>query len=279
MKKVLVFGSSGMLGKHLSKFLEEKGYEVERNDRADGGIDITKEEEVKKTIENSNTQYVVNCAAYTDFNKAEDEKEIAFKVNADAPGYMAKYCKEQNIPLIHISTDYIFGNNLKEGYPEDYDNFNPLSIYGESKLEGEKKVLEEGVDTYIFRTAWLFGPGATNFIDKISKYARELPELKVVTDEVGCPTYVGDLCERILLAIEKKIEPGIYHACSSNYLSRYEFAKEILKLQGIDTPIKECKLEDFERKGQVPNISIMLNTKLSKARSSEEMLKEYFGIK
>jgi dTDP-4-dehydrorhamnose reductase len=278
MKKVLVFGSNGMLGKYLTTFLEEKGYEVERNDRADGGIDITKDQEVKKTVEDSNADYVVNCAAFTDVNKAEDDREIAFMVNADAPGYMAKYSKKQNIPFIHVSTDYVFGDNLEKGYPEDYDKFNPLSIYGESKLEGEKKVLEEGGETYIFRTSWLFGPGATNFIDKITKYAKELPELKVVTDEVGCPTYVGDLSERILLAIEGKIEPGIYHACSSNHLSRYEFAKQILELQNIDTPINECKLEDFERKARVPNISIMLNTKLDKARTSEEMLKEYFGI-
>jgi len=279
MKKVLIFGSSGMLGKYLSKFLKDEGYEVERNDRADGGIDITKEEEIEKTVKNSDADYVVNCAAFTNVNKAEDEKEIAFKVNADAPGYMAKYCKKEKIPFVHISTDYVFGDNLEEGYPEDYDHFKPLNVYGESKLEGEKKVLTEGGDAYIFRTSWLFGPGATNFIEKITKYAKELPELKVVTDEIGCPTYVGDLSERILLAIEGEIQPDIYHVCSSNYLSRYNFAKEILELQGIDTPIKECKLEDFERKVQVPHISRMLNTKLTKARMSREMLEEYFGIK
>jgi dTDP-4-dehydrorhamnose reductase len=191
---------------------------------------------------------------------------------------MAKYSKKEDIPFIHISTDYIFGDNLEEGYPEDYDHFKPLSVYGESKLEGEKKVQEENEDSFIFRTSWLFGPGATNFIDKISKYARELPELKVVTDEIGCPTFVGDLSERILLAIEGKIAPAIYHACSSNFLSRYEFAKEILELQNINTPINECKLEDFDRKAQVPNISIMLNTKLPKARTSREMLEEYFTL-
>ncbi|MFA7682960.1 MAG: sugar nucleotide-binding protein, partial [Candidatus Dojkabacteria bacterium] len=141
-----------------------------------------------------------------------------------------------------------------------------------------KRVLGEGGGAYIFRTSWLFGPGATNFIEKISKYARELPELKVVTDEIGCPTFVGDLSERILLAIGGEIEPGIYHACSSNHLSRYEFAQEILGLQGIETPINECKLEDFERKAQVPNISILNNTKMPEARKSEEMLEEYFNM-
>ena len=277
-KEILVFGSCGMLGKYLSNFLEEKGYRVERNDRADNGIDITDSDLVEKTIQELNPAYVVNCAAFTDVNRAEGEKEIAFKVNSDAPRYMAQACKKLEIPFIHVSTDYVFGDNRELGYPEDYDQFKPLNIYGESKLDGERKVLAEGGNNYIFRTSWLFGPNATNFIDKVLKFAKELPELKVVTDEIGCPTYVKDLSEKILLAIQKKITPGVYHVCSRNSLSRYEFAKEILEVQGINIPIKECKLEDFDRKAEVPNISILLNTKLNKARTSKEMLEEYLNI-
>ncbi|OGC36069.1 dTDP-4-dehydrorhamnose reductase [candidate division WS6 bacterium RIFOXYB1_FULL_33_15] len=279
MKKVLVFGSSGMLGDYLCKLLQEKGYEVERSDRAEGGIDITDEQQVRDTVYESKAEYVVNCAAYTNVEKAEDEKEIAFKVNAEAPKYMANTCKELNIPFIHISTDYVFGENKEDGYTEEYRNFNPLNVYGESKLKGEENVLGEGGNSYIFRTSWLFGPNATNFIDKISKYARELPELKVVADEVGCPTYVKDLSNGIILALEEKIGPGIYHVCSKDSLSRYEFAKEILSMQDIKTPIKECKLEDFPRKAVVPHTSILLNTKLDEARTSAEMLEEYFSDK
>ena len=277
-KKVLVFGSSGMLGSYFCKLLEEKydEFEVIRNDKADGGVDITQEQHVRDAIYDNKVDFVVNCAAYTDVNGAEENPEIAFKVNADAPKYMAQACHHLNIPFIHISTDYVFGDNREKGYPEDYDEFNPLNAYGVSKLEGEQNVLGIKGDNYIFRTSWLFGPGATNFIDKISKYARELPELKVVTDEVGCPTYVRDLSEGMILALNGEIDPGIYHVCSKDSLSRYEFAKEILRLQGIDTPIKEAKLEDFERKAQVPHISILLNTKLDEARSSTEMLEEYF---
>jgi dTDP-4-dehydrorhamnose reductase len=281
-KKVLLFGSSGMLGSYFSNLLEEKykekEYKVIKNDKADGGIDITDQEQVKETIQEAKANYVVNCAAYTDVNGAEENPEIAFKVNADAPKYMAQVCKQLNIPFIHISTDYVFGDNKEDGYTEDYKEFNPMNVYGVSKLDGEQNILEVEGNTYIFRTSWLFGPGATNFIDKISKYAKELPELKVVTDEIGCPTFVGDLSERIVLALEGEIGPGIYHVCSRDSLSRYEFAKKILKLQGIDTPIKEAKLEDFERKAQVPNISILKNTKLDEARSSTEMLEEYFKI-
>ncbi|HRX44252.1 MAG TPA: dTDP-4-dehydrorhamnose reductase [Candidatus Dojkabacteria bacterium] len=277
-KKVLVFGSSGMLGSYFCNLLEEKypDFEVIRNDKADGGVDITQESQVREAIYDNEVDFVANCAAYTDVNGAEENPEIAFKVNADAPKYMAQACHHFNIPFIHISTDYVFGDNREKGYPEDYDEFNPLNVYGVSKLEGEENVLAIKGDNYIFRTSWLFGPGATNFIDKISKYARELPELKVVTDEVGCPTYVRDLSEGMILALKGEVDPGIYHVCSRDSLSRYEFAKEILKLQGIDTPIREAKLEDFERKAQVPHISILLNTKLDEARTSTEMLEEYF---
>lgn len=277
MQKILVFGSSGMLGNYLCKLLEENGYEVLRNDRAEGGIDITVEEDVKKIVSESNADSVINCSAYTNVEKAEEERKIAFQVNANAPKYMAQVCKDTKIPFIHISTDYVFGENKENGYSEDYKNFKPLNVYGESKLEGEKNVLDIDSDAYIFRTSWLFGPNATNFIEKISKYGRELPELKVVTDEVGCPTYVGDLSKAILSAIKSDIKPGIYHVCSRDTCSRYEFAKEILRIQNIETPVYECKLSDFDRKAKVPNYSQLVNTKLLPMRTWREMLTGYFN--
>ena len=281
-KKVLVFGSSGMLGSYFSNLLEEKykekGYEVIRNDKVDGGIDITDQDQVNEAIHESNADYVVNCAAFTNVDGAEENPEVAFKVNTDAPKYMAQVCKELNIPFIHISTDYVFGGNKEDGYTEDYREFNPLNEYGKSKLEGEKNVLKVGGNNYIFRTSWLFGPGATNFIDKISKKAQELETLTVVTDEIGCPTFVRDLSEGIVLALEGEIDSGIYHVCSRDSLSRYEFAENILKLQGIEVPINEAKLDDFSRKAKVPHTSILLNTKLDEARTSNEMLEEYFNI-
>ena len=279
MKKVLIFGSSGMLGSYLCNLLEEKypEFKVIRNDKAEGGIDITDEQQVREMVFETKADYVVNCAAFTDVNAAEDNPEIAFKVNADAPEYMAKVCNEQDIPFLHISTDYVFGDNKEDGYKEDHSEFNPLNVYGVSKLDGEQRVLQTGGKNYILRTSWLFGPGATNFIEKISKYAKELPVLKVVTDEVGCATYVKDLSEVIILALEGKIDPGIYHVCSRDPLSRYEFAQEILRLQEIETTMIEAKLADFDRKAQVPNISILVNTRLDEARTSTEMLEEYFS--
>jgi dTDP-4-dehydrorhamnose reductase len=278
-KKVLVFGSNGMLGAYFSNMLlEQNVYEVVRNDKSLGGIDITDEKAVMEVIKEVKPYFVVNCAAYTNVEKAEDDRELAFKVNADAPKYMANVCRDLDISFIHISTDYVFGDNKEDGYTEEYSHFNPLNVYGQSKLKGELNVLESKPDSYIFRTSWLFGPNATNFIDKILKYAKELPELKVVTDEIGCPTYVKDLSEAMLLALNNEIEPGIYHLCSSNHISRYEFAKEILSVVGIPATIKECKLKDFPRKAKIPNISILVNTKLKKARTSYEMLQDYFGV-
>lgn len=278
-EKVLVFGSSGMLGTYLSNMLEEQGYEVLRNDKSNGGIDITNREEVRNTIFSLSPKYVVNCAAYTDVNKAESDRDLAFKVNADAPKYMAESCSHSQISFIHISTDYVFGENKEEGYREDYKNFKPLNVYGESKLEGELKVLEADENAYIFRTSWLFGPNGNNFIEKITTLAKEHPALKVVTDEVGCPTYVKDLSEGILLSLQGKILPGIYHICSEDSVSRNEYAKEILKIQGIEIPVNDCKLEDFERAAKVPNHSVLINTKLEEHRSYREMLKEYFSEK
>lgn len=277
MEKILVFGSGGMLGQYLCSLLEKENYSVVGNDRVSGGIDITREDEVNQLVTDISPDWVINCAAYTDVNKAEEERDIAFKVNASAPLYMAEACKKPNIPFIHISTDYIFGENLEDGYPEDYTNFKPLNIYGESKLEGEKNLSKTDSPIYIFRTSWLFGPGAKNFISKISQYANELPELKVVTDEIGCPTYVGDLSRSILSALKEEIKPGIYHVCSKDTCSRYEFAKEILELQDIKTPVLEGKLADFPRKAKVPNYSQLINTKLPEHRSWKEMLKEYFN--
>lgn len=276
MKKVLVFGSSGMLGDYFCNMLEQKGYEVIRNDKASGGIDITDEQQVRDLVFETNPEYVINCAAFTNVDLAEKERELAFSVNAKAPKYMAKISKELEIPFIHVSTDYIFGENKEEGYTEEYKNFKPLSVYGESKLKGELNVLEENLNSYIFRTSWLFGPNAKNFVNKITELAKERPHLNVVTDEVGCPTYVRDLSEGMLLAIDQKIEPGIYHVCSSDHLSRNEFAKEILRLQNLKTPIYEAKLDDFPREAKVPHFSVLLNTKLDEARSSSEMLEEYF---
>jgi len=287
MKKVLVIGSSGMLGQELVFMLREKNFDVVTGDLSTNNVDITNYENIKKYIEENKPDSLVNCAAYTDVNKAEENPDLANAVNNKGVKNLSEICKQLNIDLIHISTDYVFGENRKEGYLEDYQDYKPLSIYAKTKMNGEKSLIKvagglKGSDFnikspmfFIVRTSWLFGKNAKNFIEKITQYAKELPELKVVTDEIGCPTYTKDLCESIMLLLEDSFTSGIYHCCSSNSCSRYDFAKKILELQNIDTKIKKCKLVDFQRKAVIPNLSIMKNSKLPKLRTWEEMLIDY----
>ena len=293
-QKILVVGSHGLLGTTLVNLLKEKGYEVTTSDVSDAdGIDITKPESIAKHIERVKPDFLVNCAAYTNVEACEDPEQykIAYAVNADGPRNLATECINKNVNFIHISTDYVFGDNDKEGYEESNRTFNPLNKYGETKLAGEKNIemlrgCVEGSDYYsqdplfyVVRTSALFGEGATNFIAKILQFAKEKEFLEVVTDEVVSPTYVKDLSEGILYLIENQPKPGIYHYTGEGSCTRNEFAKEILRLAGINTPVKPTTLDKFNRKAKIPNISILKNTKFLKIRTWKEMLSDFMSNK
>ncbi len=278
-KKILVFGANGMLGAYLSKHFTEKGYEVVKTDMFDNednnivGKDITNEKELKVFVYEQNPDFVINCAAYTNVNEAESKPELANTVNAKAPQYMAEISKELQIPFIHISTNEVFGDGA---YDEDSREFNPLNNYAKSKRKGEEYIEETGGINYIFRTSWLFGPGAKNFIKFVTDTeATEEKPLTIVKDELGCPTYVGYLTEKIEGAVESKIEPGIYHVCSSDYISRYEFALEILKAQGIEKPIIPVEKNDLPPRPVISPSNQLINTKFEQAPTTHEMLVEY----
>lgn len=289
-KKVLVVGSHGLLGSTLVKLLKEKGHKVFTSDISDDdGIDITKPDSVEKQFSKVKPDFVVNCAAYTNVEACEDPEQykIAYAVNADGPKNLAHECRNHNINFIHISTDYVFGDNDEDGYEESHRSFNPLNKYGETKLAGEKNIemasgCIEGSDYYsqsplfyVVRTSALFGEGATNFIAKILQFAKEKEFLEVVTDEVVSPTYVKDLSEGIIYLIENEPKGGIYHFTGEGSCTRNEFAKEILRLAGINTPVKPTTLDKFNRKARIPNISILKNTKFPEIRRWEEMLEDF----
>lgn len=290
-KQVLVIGSHGLLGSTLVKILREKGHKVFTSDISDkDGIDITKPKSIERHFKKIKPDFVVNCAAYTNVEACEDpdQYKIAYAVNAEGPKNLAMACIDHKVNLIHISTDYVFGDNDVNGYEESYRSFNPLNKYGETKLAGEKNIEQwrgcvEGSDYhsqdplfYVVRTSALFGEGASNFIAKILQFAKEKEFLEVVTDEVVSPTYVKDLSEGIFYLIENEPKGGIYHYSGEGSCTRNEFAKEILRLAGIDTPVKPTTLDKFNRKAKIPNISILLNTKIPKIRKWEEMLEDYF---
>jgi len=278
-KKILVFGANGMLGSYLSKYFEKEGYEVIKSDMFDEpkkniiGKDITDEQKLKTFIYEQNPDFVVNCAAYTNVNKAESEPEIANAVNALAPKYMVETCKELKTGFIHISTNEVFGDGV---YDESSTEYKPLNEYAKSKRKGEEYIEKCGGINYTFRTSWLFGPGAKNFISFVTNTeASEEKPLTIVIDEKGCPTYVGYLAKEIGRAVESEIEPGIYHVCSSNMLSRYEFALEILEAQGIEKPIIPVEKKDLPPRPVISPSNQLISTKLDKAPISQEMLEEY----
>lgn len=286
--KALIIGYKGLLGSELIKQAEKyTNWELILTDVSDkGGIDITNEDSIRKFFEEHSPQIVINCAAFTNVDACEeaDGFEIAKKVNGYGPGLLAKYATAFNSVLLHVSTDYVFGDNNEEGYPEDYDDFNPINKYGESKLIGEKEVLKylkpqkegELPLLYIVRTSWLFGEGARNFLGKMLELSETHDTLRIVTDEISSPTYVKDLAQRLIYIAEQKPEPGIYHASGKGAASRIDFAKVIFKYAGKDINIEPTTLAEFNRKTAIPNYSVLLNTKLPEMRNWEEMVKDFF---
>jgi len=288
----LIIGSHGMLGSELVRQAGKyTNWDISTSDVSDqGGIDITSEVSVQTFFKEKRPDVVINCAAFTNVDACETKEgfSIAQKVNGYGPGILAKYAIANKALYIHISTDYVFGDDKPEGYEESYTNFKPLNKYAESKLLGEKEVIKayggimNGSDFrlqepkgYIVRTSWLFGEGAKNFIAKIIELAGKLDSLKVVTDEVSSPTYVKDLAQRLIYIAEKQPNGGIYHAAGRGDASRYDFAREILKNTGSKTPIFPTTLKEFGRSTGIPHYSVLLNTKLPVMRKWQEMVKDY----
>lgn len=289
-KKILVIGSNGLLGSTLVKLLTQKQFDVITSDISDGNkVDITNRDSILSKIQETNPDFIVNCAAYTNTEACEDKYTypLALSVNADGPQNLVQLCAKYDIGLVHISTDYVFGENKISGYLENHTPYSPLNKYGETKVKGEQAIIKTmgGLKSsdfikqdplvYIVRTSSLFGEGATNFIAKIIHYAKEREFLEVVTDEVVCPTYVKDLSEGIIYLLEQKPKGGIYHYSGEGSCTRKEFAEEILKLSGINTPVKPTTLDKFDRKAKVPNISILKNSKFPDIRNWKEMLSDF----
>jgi len=293
-KSVLsIIGISGLLGREVMKQAKNSNkWQVVGSDIADEvKIDITD----PKSIEDHFNQYkpdaVVNCAAYTDVDGCETEKgfNIAEKVNGYGVGNLAKACKKAGSSFVHISTDYVFGDNKQDGHDEYYDKYLPLNNYAKSKLLGEEELIknsggledsdfaDQDPKMYILRTSWLYGKGAKNFISRIIELAKERDFLEVVTDEISSPTYIKDLAERILYILDEQPKGGIYHASGNGACSRYDFAKEILKWAKIDTPIKPCTHEKYPRKTKISEYSYLLNTKLPPMRDWKEMVEDYIS--
>lgn len=260
--KILVTGANGMLAKEVKEKFE-KGNEVISTDVAE--LDITNEEMVKEVVEKIKPDYIINCAAYTAVDKAEENYELADKINGDGPKNLAKSAKAVGAKLVHISTDYVFGGDLdvSKYYDED-DPKEPVTVYGITKLHGEQGIEENMEEYYIFRTAWLYGVGGNNFVKTMTKLGTTRDEINVVSDQHGSPTYAKDLSNIIYQAIEKKIPYGIYNATNQGYTTWYDFTKEILKEQGIECKVNPVTTEEYIEMMKITQAKRPFNSQLSK---------------
>lgn len=273
MKKVLVTGANGMLGQDLCPTLEDNGFETVETDVEN--MDITNIEAVRSFVKNAAPDAVVHCAAYTNVDKAEEEPELARKINVLGTENVAKVCAENDIPLVYISTDYVFDGTKNEPYLP-YDEINPINVYGQTKADGEKAVLENCEKYYITRTSWLYGIHGKNFVETMIALA-DKPELKVVNDQTGCPTWTQELSNGICTLLTEEAPYGIYHVCGSGKTTWYEFAKEIFKLAGLEVNLKPCKTSEFPRPAKRPNFSVMYNDNI--CRTWKSALKDYMELR
>lgn len=271
--KVLVTGSKGMLGQDLCPILKNANYAVIETDI--DTLDITKLDEVERIISTENPDIVIHCAAYTNVDKAEEDIETARLINFVGTENIAKACAKNDCTMVYISTDYVFAGNGTEPY-KPTDETAPLNNYGLTKWEGEEAVRKYCPKHYITRTSWLYGIYGKNFVETMISLA-DKPELKVVDDQIGCPTWTVDLSNGILKLLENKRSYGTYHVCGSGVTSWYGFAKAVFELSGIDVNLKPCTTEEFPRPAKRPAYSVMDNDGI--CRDWKEALKEYINLR
>lgn len=254
MANILITGSNGQLGTELRKCLGNKE-DIFYTDREN--LNITDEHAVKAFIANNQIDTVINCAAYTAVDKAEDEPILADEVNHLGARYLARYGRH----IIHISTDYVFDGTSHLPYSPE-DETNPVSVYGRTKLDGEKAVLEEAETACIIRTAWVYAAKGKNFINTILRLGKERDRLTVVADQIGTPTHAGDLAEAII-QILPQIRQGtkaIYHYTNEGVCSWYDFATVIIEEAGLSCHIEPIKTAQYPTKAIRPAYSVLDKT-------------------
>jgi len=266
MFKILVTGAKGQLGRKISDnsslISDSEFIYIDFED-----LDLTNAELVDELFERHQFDFVINCAAYTAVDAAEDDKHTSKLVNTDAPAYLAKKCADCGAKFIHISTDYVFDGQSNLPYSEKTPTC-PVSIYGQTKLDGENLVLEKNADSIIIRTSWLYSEYGKNFALTILRFAKERDSLNVVFDQIGTPTYAGDLADAILRIVnkyqmEKTWLPGVYHYSNLGVCSWYDFAIYLVKSQEIDTKVSPVLSSEFKTKANRPAYSVLNKSKIT----------------
>lgn len=264
MANILVTGANGQLGSELRKIGFTALDDVFYTDVAE--LDITSYEAVAKFVEVHEIDTIVNCAAYTAVDKAEDEPELAAKINTEAVANLSKVANKQDCLLIHVSTDYVFDGTGEKPYTEK-DITCPVSVYGKTKLAGEEAIKKSGCLHIIIRTAWLYSTFGNNFVKTILRLAGERSELNVVSDQVGSPTYAEDLARAIVTIMEnddRGMLEGVYHFSDDGICSWYDFASEIVRISGLPCQVKPVTTDEYPTKTKRPAYSVLDKTKIKK---------------
>jgi dTDP-4-dehydrorhamnose reductase len=261
---ILVTGGQGQLGnslKTIAKNQNKHNYIFSDIIGEDNIIDICNINNIKNFINNNNIDYIVNCAAYTNVNKAETEKDLCFNINEIGIKNLSIVAKEYNIKVIHISTDYVFDGNSFLPYNEN-NNTNPTSIYGLSKLNGELAAFSNNKNTIVIRTSWLYSEFCNNFVKTMIKLGNEKPNISVVFDQIGTPTYAYDLAIAIDTIINNDFIPGIYHFSNEGVCSWYDFTKEIFELSNINCYVIPIHTSEYPTPVKRPYYSVLDKTKI-----------------
>ncbi len=267
----LVVGANGQLGNELRLLLQNKAEYVDREE-----LDITDETAVSNYITKDKYEAIINCAAYTAVDKAEDEPELAEKINVYGPKNLAK----TGVPLVHVSTDYVFDGQNCVPYKES-DGTAPRSVYGVTKLAGEKAVIENASTAVVIRTAWLYSEFGNNFVKTMQRLGAERESINVVFDQIGSPTYAKDLAQAIveILPQLKKGTKEIYHFSNEGVCSWYDFAVEIMKKSNLSCKVFPIESSQYPTKAVRPSYSVLNKSKIKtdfgiKIRHWEEALQE-----
>ena len=276
--KILITGSNGMLGRDLVEVLKNHHELILTTSKT---LDITDKQHTIDFILKNNPDIVINSAAYTDVDGCEENQDLAFSVNGEGVRNLALACLENDCPLVHISTDYVFNGKNDRPWVED-DEIGPISVYGKSKREGEEAILEILDKFYIIRTAWLYGINGRNFPRTMLELAENHSEITVVYDEVGTPTYTPDLAGAISELIETDYY-GIYHLTNSGSCSWCEFARYIFEIADRDVNVIPVTASEFARPAPRPSYSVLENKNwiengFKPLRSYKEAIKEYIEL-
>ena len=276
---ILVTGANGQLGQQFKNNTTESDFEFYFADENE--LDITNKNDILNYISDYKINYILNCAAYTDVNGSESNKDLAIKINSEGIKNLVEICEEQKLKMIHFSTDYVYNSNNINPIKED-SNINPLNYYGFSKREGEKIIEKSLSDSIIIRTSWLYSMYGNNFVKTMIKKGDNGEKIYVINDQFGCPTYAKDLVNVILSIIDSGLKPKykVYNFSNEGYTNWYDFTKKIFELKKLNCSIIPVNSENYRSIARRPKYSVLDKSRIKDTfniniRNWEDALQEF----